>query len=432
MKTPDYECIVIGGGPAGSTMAARLASLKHSVLVLESEKFPRFHIGESLLPGAMPLFDAIGAAEKMAAADFVDKHGAEFWISGTEKRIVFHFQDGLDGRSGSTYQVPRDQFDKILLDNAIEQGAEVRCDSRVVDLRLNSGEFQTVVYRDSNGETHSMTCSIIADASGQSCLIGKRLGLQHRIPGLRKASLFAHYSGVRRTEGISAGNTISIRMENGWFWIIPLDDERCSVGVILDVSTYQSFPKDPVSAFEIMIAQCPELSELMSEASRLTNVFVISDYSYQCRRFAGDGYLLIGDAAAFIDPVFASGVHLAVTSGFEGGTAAAAALDAGTTSRQSFLGYERNMKRRVSSYLTFVRAFYGPRLLEIWAGGGNTLKIRETVISFLRGDDLVDLSSKFRLNLFFLLLQIQRYFPLAPRLRYLSLRPPDDDEAPHT
>jgi flavin-dependent dehydrogenase len=319
-----YDVVVIGGGPAGSTVAAVLAEAGRKVLVVERTRFPRFHIGESLMPETYWTFERLGMLTKLRDSDFVKKYSVQF-VTATGKESQPFFFDERDPRDCSqTWQVPRDRFDQMMLDNAKERGAEVWMEANVNDVVLEESEFDTlpratgVVVTPKDGKPVRIAATVVVDATGMNAMLSRKLDIRKTDPKLRKASLFAHYKGCRRDPGKNAGATLvlSTAQNDGWFWYIPLPNDVTSVGVVGDLERLMSDKsRSPEQKLEDEIANCPGLADRMPGSERVSPVHVISDFSYRATRCAGDGWVLIGDAFGFLDPMYSSGVFLALKSG---------------------------------------------------------------------------------------------------------------------
>jgi flavin-dependent dehydrogenase len=319
-----YDVVVIGGGPAGSTVAAILAEAGRKVLVVERTKFPRFHIGESLMPETYWTFQRLGMLPKLRDSDFVKKYSVQF-VTATGKESQPFFFDERDPRECSqTWQVPRDRFDQMMLDNAAEKGAEVWMEANVNDVLLEESDTDDlpratgVVVTPKDGKPVRIAAKVVVDATGMNAMLSKRLGIRRMDPELRKASLFAHYKGCRRDPGKNAGATLvlSTRENDGWFWYIPLPNDITSVGVVGDMDRLMNDKsRTPEQKLEDEIAKCPGLADRMPGSTRVGDVHVTSDFSFRATRCAGDGWILVGDAFGFLDPMYSSGVFLALKSG---------------------------------------------------------------------------------------------------------------------
>jgi FADH2-dependent halogenase len=280
--------------------------------VLEREKFPRFHIGESLLPFSMQQFDRLGVREKLDRT-FMPKYGGEIVAACGTRGIKFYFKDGFRSQRDRAYQVTRSVFDKVLLDHSRENGAEVREETEVTKLDFAADRVKIDIEA-ANGAKSTLEARYLLDCSGRQTILGGLFNLKKTYEHLRKFSVFAHYENVERLPGKDATLIRMVRGLDRWFWLIPLTETRTSVGVVMDTSTFRSSKLTPEVALEKFIAEQPLMVERMKNATRVSPVYSASDFSYRNRRLFGDRWLLAGDAAGFIDPVFSSGVFLAIMS----------------------------------------------------------------------------------------------------------------------
>ena len=318
-----YDVIVIGGGPAGSTVAALLAEAGRKVLVVERTKFPRFHIGESLMPETYWIFERLGMLPKMRNSDFVKKYSVQFVTASGKESQPFFFDQRDPRECSQTWQVSRDRFDEMMLDNAAERGAEVWMEANVNEVILEPSDSDDlpravgVVVTPKGGQPQRIGAKIVVDATGTNAMLSKRLGIRKGDPKLRKASLFAHYKGCFRDPGKNGGATLVLATNSGdgWFWYVPLSDGITSVGVVGDLSRLVNKLNSPEQTLAEEIANCPGLAPRMENAERVGPVHVLSDFSYRATRCAGDGWVLVGDAFGFLDPMYSSGVFLALKSG---------------------------------------------------------------------------------------------------------------------
>ncbi|MEP6956730.1 MAG: NAD(P)/FAD-dependent oxidoreductase, partial [Chthoniobacterales bacterium] len=298
-----HDVAIIGGGPAGSTAAALLARAGRRVVILERDKFPRFHIGESLLPFSMKAFARLGLHEKFKRAGFMEKFGGEMCGACSSEGVKFYFEDGFGSQTDRSYQVPRAEFDKLLLDHARESGAEVREETAVEKLDFSADEVTLTIA--GGAKVHA---KYVIDASGRNSLIGMHFKLKKNYSHLQKISIFAHFDGVERASGRDGTLTKMVRAIDRWFWHIPLTANRTSIGVVLDSAVFKASKLSPEEFLQRALDEQPILADRMQAAERVTPVHVAADFSYRNTRFTGDRWMLAGDAAGFIDPVFSSGV----------------------------------------------------------------------------------------------------------------------------
>ena len=418
-----YDVAIIGGGPAGSTAAALLARAGRRAIVFEREKFPRFHIGESLLPFSMKAFTRLGLHEKFLRAGFMKKFGGEIIGACSETGTKFYFKDGYRSQTDHAYQVTRGDFDKVLLDHAAECGAEVHEETSVDRVEYSNEDIELGVK--SNATSNSIRARYLIDASGRTSVLGRQFKIKKTYDHLQKLSIFAHYDGVWRAEGIDGTLTVLIRAIDRWFWLIPLSAERTSVGVVLDSETFR---KSKLSAEEFLdqaLAEQPITAKRMTSARRVSQVYVEADFSYRTARLHGDRWLLAGDAAGFIDPIFSSGVFLAVFSGELAADALNEVLDHPHEAKRLFPQYERAVNRAMDVYLRFVNAWYTKEFIEVFLAPRNVLGLAPAVNAVLGGNVGNSFPIRWRMWVFYFLVWLQRHHPIAPRLTLV----PKADEA---
>jgi halogenation protein CepH len=355
MSLPRYDVIVVGGGPAGSTAAGFLALEGRRVLVLEKERFPRYHIGESLLTATLPIFDALEVSPEIQRAGFIRKPGGTFiWGRGTEPWSFF-FRDDPGGLPHA-FHVVRAEFDEILFRHAGKLGADVRDGHRVRQVHCDEGVRVTVACGDE--KTLEFEGDYLIDASGQDALLGRREGLRQFNAFFKNLAVFGYFTGAQRLDGPVAGNILSAAFDEGWFWFIPLHDGTTSVGAVVDARRLSgAAAADVEGLYARLIKQCSPIAERLRTAQLVSPVRIVRDYSYDSRRFHGPRYLLAGDAACFIDPVFSTGVHLACISG----TLAAQTLNkvlSGRSARELFAQYDARYRSLFERYLNFLYFFY--------------------------------------------------------------------------
>jgi FADH2-dependent halogenase len=405
-----YDVVILGGGPAGSAAATTLARGGRKVLVLEREKFPRFKIGESLLPGSTEIFDRLGLREKLDAR-FIIKHGAEIATSCGSFNLKFYFREGLQVSYPTAYQVTRSEFDQILLDHAAENGAEIRHEVQVerVDFDPEGG---TVKLK--GGET--VRAKFVIDTTGRNSILGTQFGLKKSYAHLQKFAVYAHYENVDREEGIDGSLIRVIRAQDRWFWMIPLTETRMSIGVVMDMADFKRYKTPPEKFLEEAIAEQPVITERMRHATRATEVYAAGDYSYRNTRMSGERWVLAGDAAGFIDPVFSTGVFMALVSGEDSAKAAEIVLTRPDLAPKAFAKYEKKLNGIMDFYLRFVSAWYRPEFIEVFIRPERRFQLPEAINSVLSGNISPSWAVRWRLALFYLVVKIQKRFPLCPRL----------------
>ncbi|MGZ5023574.1 MAG: NAD(P)/FAD-dependent oxidoreductase [Chthoniobacterales bacterium] len=409
MEHGDFDVAIIGGGPAGSTAAALLAQAGRRVIVLEREKFPRFHIGESLLPFSMKAFSRLGLHEKFKHAGFLDKFGGAIYSACSDDGVKFYFEDGFRSQTDRSYQVTRSKFDKVLLDHAAEKGAEVREETSVDAIEFGDNE---VCLTTPGGRIRA---KYVIDASGRNSLLSAKFKLKKSYDHLQKISVFAHYDGFVREEGRDGTLTKMVRALDRWFWIIPLENGRTSIGVVLDGAVYKKSKLSAEEFLEQAIAEQPLLMQRMQQAERVSPVNMAADFSYRSSRLTGDRWMLAGDAAGFIDPVFSSGVFLAILAGEQCADILHEVLDRPARRPRLFKRYEKNINRAMDVYLRFVDAWYSKEFIEVFLNPQDFLQIPPAVNEVLGGNVGTSFAVRWRMEIFYLLVRLQKYFPIAPR-----------------
>jgi flavin-dependent dehydrogenase len=409
-----YDVAIIGGGPAGSTAAALLAHAGRRVIVFEREKFPRFHIGESLLPFSMKAFTRLGLHEKFLRAGFMKKHGGEILGACSEPGTKFYFKDGYRSQTDHAYQVTRSDFDKLLLDHAAECGAEVHEDTSVDRVQFSKDDVELAIR--SNGSSHTIQARYVVDASGRASMLGRQFQIKKTYSHLQKLSIFAHYDGVWRAEGIDGTLTVLLRAIDRWFWLIPLTAERTSIGVVLDSDIFRKSKLSAEDFLEQALAEQPIIAKRMISARRVSQVYVEADFSYRSARLHGDRWLLAGDAAGFIDPIFSSGVFLAVFSGEQCADVLHEVLAHPRKTKRLFARYERAVNRAMDIYLRFVDAWYTKEFIEVFLAPRNVLGLAPAVNAVLGGNVGNSFAIRWRMWVFYFLVWLQRHHPIAPRL----------------
>ena len=381
----ECDVLVVGGGPAGSTVASLLAEKGKQVIVLEKERFPRFHIGESLLPLNLPLFDRLGVADDIRRIG-IYKPGAEVVSDAHKRATAFRFANNPHLRINHSYQVRRADFDKLLLDNSRRLGTTVLEEMRVLDVEFHDEGRVTVTARDANGETSLFAPRFLVDASGRDTLIAGRLGLRQIDKRNNTAAVFGHFRNVARRGGDVEGMITMHLLENGWCWMIPLPDDVMSVGLVGTRAFFRTKTGDLDGFFARAIAACPSIAQRMASAEPIGSLVTAANYSYRSQRIGGNGYLLVGDAFAFIDPLFSSGVMMAMSSA----AFAAEAVDAWFRDRRRgerlMRAYERKARRGLDTLSWLIRRINTPLLRDIFMARIDLFDIRNGLLAILAGD----------------------------------------------
>ncbi len=355
-----FDVIVIGAGPAGSTAAALLAEKGRRVLVLEKEKFPRYHIGESMMPFCWFTLERLGVLGEMERIAYTKKYSVQFVTQDGRQSQPFYFFQHSDHPSSTTWQVERADFDLMLLDNARRKGAEVREQTPVKRvIKDDSGRVVGVEGIGTSGEAFEVFAPVTIDCSGREQVATARDGWRVKDPALNKIAIWTYYRGAKRDPGIDEGNTtVAYVPERGWFWYIPMRDDIVSVGIVAEKDYLFSETKDPAAIVAREIEQNVWIKDHLGTGEQFGEYWVTSEFSYRSKYCAADGLVLAGDAFAFLDPVFSSGVFLALKSGELAADAIDAALTAGDVSGARFQEYGEKLCRGIENMRRLVYAFY--------------------------------------------------------------------------
>ncbi|MDX6742356.1 tryptophan 7-halogenase [Actinocorallia sp. A-T 12471] len=344
----EFDVVVIGGGPGGAMAGTLLSDAGKRVVLFESAKFPRYHIGESLLSGTADLMKRIGVLETLENDGYIKKYGVE-WVWGEQREPWrVYFKDALAMPYDYGYQVERSSFDELLLNNAREHGVDAREEHRVVDFAIADDGSVTVDYEDTTtGRRGRVAARWIVDASGQGGLVTKRLHEQQWDTSLQNMAIWSYWKGADRGEGIDRGNTFLPTFSDGWWWFIPLRDDITSIGAVVDRQAYREHKGAGLEAYyQECLEKTPEIAARLKGAEQVDKVRVQRDWSYIYDQFAGDGYIAVGDAACFIDPLFSTGVHLAMLSGFLAAVTVNTVLDKPELDRARVLEFYENAYRK--------------------------------------------------------------------------------------
>jgi len=356
------DVIVIGGGPSGSATATLLAQRGYRVTVFEREHFPRFHIGESMIPYCYPMVKRLGMLDKMKGSHFTKKYGVQFINEFGKLSEPFRFGQYDPHERSQSWQVVRSEFDKMLLDNARELGVVVHEGARVLDVLFDGDRAYGVRVKLEGENEKEVRAQVIVDASGQSSIIMDRMNLREWDPVLKKAAIWTYWKGAYRDPGIDGGGTVVIQTEGkkGWFWYIPLHDDVVSVGLVAghDYLFKDRASKDPETIYWEEVARCPGLQPRIKDAIRTEDYRMQKEYSYKAKKAAGDGWVLVGDAFGFLDPLYSSGLMLALTSAGMAADSIADALDANDPSEARLRSWETAHMKAMDRMRYLVCAFY--------------------------------------------------------------------------
>jgi flavin-dependent dehydrogenase len=392
------DVLVIGGGPAGATISALLAERGRDVVMLEKSRHPRFHIGESLLPLNMPLFERLGVAEEIKAIG-MPKYGAQFVSPTHEKTVTYDFANAWDKSFPSTYQVLRSEFDEILFRNAVRKGCRAIEGCRVTDVRPDA-QGAEVDAREEDGGERTWRARFVVDASGRDTFLASRLGIKRRNPRHNSAAIFGHFAGATRLPGNAEGNISIFWFAHGWFWFIPLAGGMTSIGAVCWPYYMKSRRTELPQFLMDTIALCPKLAERLGGAQLASEVSATGNYSYNSDRATGENCLLLGDAYAFVDPVLSSGVLLAMHSAFVGADTVATCLDRPRQARRALKAYEASVRRGVSTFSWFIYRVTTPGLRHLFMNPTNKFRLTEAVLSVMAGDVFRYTAARASLTLF--------------------------------
>ena len=366
MSEEIYDVAIVGGGPAGSTAAALLARAGRRVIVLERDKFPRFHIGESLLPFSMKAFTRLGLHEKFRAAGFMEKFGGAMFGVCADEGVKFYFEDGFRSQTDRSYQVTRSEFDKVLLDHAEESGADIREETSVEKLDFSPEEVALETATKGH-PPETVRARYVIDCAGRNSPLAAQLKLKQNYTHLQKISVFAHYEGVTRESGRDGTLTQLLRAHDRWFWIIPLTENRTSVGVVLDAAVYKKAKLSPEEFLDQTIEEHSLIQRRLNGGERATEAHIASDFSYRCK------------------------------------------------APRLYAGYERMLNRAMDVYLRFVNAWYTKEFIEVFLHPQKFLQLPPAVNAVLGGNIGTSFAIRWRMEIFYLIVRLQRYIPLCPR-----------------
>jgi flavin-dependent dehydrogenase len=412
----DFDFAVAGGGPAGSSAAISLRQRGHSVVLLERETFPRFHIGESLLSTANDSFAALGVTKQVEAASFPAKWGARLFTHDGQSGRYVDFTCVREVTRPQTYQVCREEFDRILLERAREVGVDVREACNVTGCEFTPDAAILDVASRVDGATSRLHVRALVDATGRGGLIARKFNLRTEEPRLANVAIYSHYTNVPRLEGPRPDDIRLIaRDDAGWFWLIPISKELTSVGVVLPKALYRRLANgSSEETLNRTISDTPIVADLMRAARREWPVRVEKDFSYSVSTYAGNRWILAGDAGSFLDPVFSTGVSIAMESGIEAATELHRALVRNDFSDASFAAFSRRQRKRFETFRRFVVGFYTPHFRDVFFSPEPPKLIFRSVATMLAGKWNASLWTRFLNQLFFAMISIQKRLHITP------------------
>jgi flavin-dependent dehydrogenase len=382
----ECDVVVIGGGPGGSTAATLLAERGHKVALLERNSHPRFHIGESLLPANMPLFEKLGVAREVEAVG-MDKWGAVFVSPWHDFTSGFQFADATDPSMPKAYQVRRSEFDEILFRRAASAGAEAHENCRVREFHLGDRASPPWVRATmGDGTVREWRAKFLVDATGRDTLFANRLRIKRRNPDHNSSAMYGHFRGAKRDDGREEGNIIIYWFDHGWFWFIPLKDGSTSVGAVVWPYYMKSRGKPLREFFLDTIAMCPPLAERLQGAQLAAEPEATGNYSYHCTGCQGENYVMVGDAYAFVDPVFSSGVMLAMNSAFAAADVVHARLADRAAERAARRRFEHVMRVGPKQFSWFIYRVTNPTMRDLFMAPSDRLGMKKALLSVLAGD----------------------------------------------
>jgi flavin-dependent dehydrogenase len=362
MNINNYDVIVMGGGPAGSSVASMLAREGRQVILFEKEVFPRHHIGESLMTDTYWTFRRMGLLDKLKASPFVRKYSVQFANAAGKESRPFYFFESVHHESAVTWQVTRAEFDKLLIDHAADSGVTVHQGVLVKQVLFEGDQAVGVEVQMQDGSREKFFAKVVVDATGQAAMLSNKFRWRVRDPKLKKAVLYSYWKGAHREPDLNGGATLVLRTEkgsNGWFWYIPLENDVTSVGIVADPEyLVQGRGQDLAKIYQEEIDKCEPCRKRVEGGERVDKIYSILDYSYRSKQNAGNGFIIIGDAYGFLDPIYSSGVLLALKMAELAADAIHDAFNHDDFSQERLGQYQAKLDRGIESMRKLVYAFY--------------------------------------------------------------------------
>ena len=382
------DVLVLGGGPAGSAAAIALADQGIATVVVEGETFPRFHVGESLLPHSLPLFDRLGVHDKVRALPHaLRKEGASFATHDGARSVEFWFEDAFAPAIPHAYQVRRDEFDAMLLDTAKERGADVRVPWKATRPHWDGDRLAGAWVRPEGGEERLVRARCVLDATGQHAFLATRMDWKTVYENHRKMAVVGHFDGVVQNPGRAAGNITIVVTTSGWFWFIPFRTGTTSVGAVFDVGRYRHVTGGLEALFDAVVASTPEAGRRLGPARRVLQAQAVQNFSFRVSRIHGDGFALVGDAAGFLDPIFSTGVFIGTTTAVSAADAIVAALKRrGRVDASDLAGTAATARDLQQLFFSFIRSYYDPHFLAFFFDPHDAMQIPKAIVTLLAAD----------------------------------------------
>lgn len=381
------DVMVLGGGPAGSAISTCLAEKGYKVVMVEKEKHPRFHIGESMLPMSMPLFERLGVVDQVEEIG-IRKYGADFHSLTHEGGATYSFANALDQTYEYAHEIKRSELDEVLFRNAAKKGVETHEETRATDVHFDIDHNSYITTIDKNNNEKRWHAKFLVDATGRSTLLANKFNIKSRNKKHNSAVIFGHFENVIRRTGKEEGNIALCWFKHGWFWMIPFKDGSVSVGAVCWPYYLNSRNNSVEEFFWDTVKLCPEVQRRMNDAKLITPITATGNFSYSASHMAGNGYLMVGDAFAFIDPVFSSGVLLALNSGVRGADLVDKVLKDPANSKKAIKEYDRTVRKGLRIFSWFIYRITQPAMQRMFMERTVQREIREKGITSLLAGDL--------------------------------------------